>query len=154
MAKVPVQQGHLPLPRSPGSAHAEGMRPALLVPVYAPSAPLDPQDCLDLLERCEAASLACTVKAMPTVVPVTVAVVHNTLRVALPTAADAARLAGQIVALGAAVPSSPRSDGWWVIVRGELVPLAGASSGRVLALDALEVEGRALAAAPRGRWWR
>lgn len=125
---------------------------ATLQPVYAASSALDPQDCLALLERCESASLACTVRALPTVVPVTVRVVQDSVRVALPTIADAARLVGQIVALGAAVPSTPRSEGWWVLVRGELLPLPG--GGRVLALDALEVEGRALAAAPRGRWWR
>jgi hypothetical protein len=125
---------------------------AALPPVHVDSSPLDPGDCLSLLEQCESASLACTVRAMPTVVPVTVRVVQDTLRVALPTAADAARLVGQIVALGAAVPATPRSEGWWVIVRGELVRAPG--DGRVLALNALEVEGRALAPAPRGRWWR
>lgn len=125
---------------------------AALPPAYAESCPLDPQDCLSLLERCESASLACTIRALPTVVPVTVRVVQGSVRVALPTVADASRLVGQIVALGAAVPSTPRSEGWWVIVRGELVPLPG--GGRVLALAAFEVEGRALAAASRGRWWR
>ena len=151
MPKVPARQGRLTLGPHPASTHA-GVMAAALPPVYAASCPLDPQDCLALLERCESASLACTVRALPTVVPVTVRVVHDSVRVALPTAADAARLVGQIVALGAAVPSTPRSEGWWVIVRGELVPLPG--GGRVLSLAALEVEGRALAASPRGRWWR
>jgi hypothetical protein len=123
-----------------------------LPPVYAASSALDPQDCLALLERCEAASLACTVRALPTVVPVTVRVVQGAVRIALPTTADATRLVGQIVALGAAVPPTPRSEGWWVLVRGELVALPG--GGRVVALNAFEVEGRALAAASRGRWWR
>jgi hypothetical protein len=125
---------------------------ATLHPEYAGSCALDPQDCLALLARCESASLACTVRALPTVVPVTVRVLQGTLRVALPTVADAARLVGQIVALGAAVPSTPRAEGWWVLVRGELVPLA--AGGRVLARDARVVEGRALAPGPRGRWWR
>lgn len=118
----------------------------------AVSAPLGRQDCLALLERCETASLACTVRAMPSVVPVTVHVVGDAVRVAPPAGSDVTRLAGQIVALGAAVPATSRSAGWWVIVRGELVQLPGDS--RALALEVFEIEGRALPAAPKGRWWR
>lgn len=121
-------------------------------PASTVSSPLAREDCLELLARCDSASLACTVKALPTVVPVTVRVVGAALRVALPPGSDSSRLVGQIVALGAAVPATAHTEGWWVIVRGELRALPGGE--RVLALEAFEIEGRALPAAPRGRWWR
>lgn len=129
-----------------------GMWSTAFSPAHAAASPLDREDCLALLAHCESASLACTVRALPTVVPVTVRVVNHALRVALPPGADASRLGGQIVALGAAVPATAHSAGWWVIVRGELRGSAG--SGRVVDLEAFDVEGRSLPAAPRGRWWR
>lgn len=113
-------------------------------------ATLAESDCLELLASCEAASLACTDRARPTVVPVGVAVVGEELRVALPPHSDRRRFAGQVVALGAAVPAAPGGEGWWVVVRGTLKPIAGE---RALVLDPLEMEGRVLAAAPHRRWW-
>ncbi len=114
--------------------------------------PLGRQDALELLARCASASLACTVNALPTVVPVTVHVSKGGLRVAVPRGTDGHRLAGQIVALGAAVPATPHSEGWWVIARGELRPAGG--DGAVLALEVNDLDGRSLPTAPRGGWWR
>lgn len=113
---------------------------------------LERADCLALLARCKVASLACTVNALPTVIPVGVHAVSGGLRVAVPPDTDGTRLCGQIVAFGAVVPITARSDGWWVIVRGELRPVAGVPN--VLALEAFEIDGRALSAAPPGGWWR
>lgn len=110
-------------------------------------------DCLELLATCDAASLACTDRARPTVVPVGVAVVGRELRVALPPTCDRGRFAGQVVALGAAVPAVPGAEGWWVVVRGTLRQLAGEWA---LLLEPLEIEGRVLAGAPgprSGRQW-
>lgn len=152
MPKVPVGEGTRTLCAGPAGRDRGGMWSTAFSPAHAVAAPLDREDCLALLAQCESASLACTVRALPTVVPVTVRVVGHALRVALPSGADASRLEGQIVALGAAVPATADSAGWWVIVRGELRGPVG--TGRVLDLEALDVEGRALPAAPRGRWWR
>ena len=114
--------------------------------------PLSREACLALLSQAQSGSLACTANALPTVVPVSVRVSGCELRVALPPEVEASRLTGQIVALGASVPATPGSTGWWVVVRGELHALAAAD--RVLALTAFDMEGRSLPAAPRGRWWR
>lgn len=108
-------------------------------------------DCLDLLASCEAASLACTDRARPTVFPVAVSVVDDQLRVALPARSDAQRFVGQVVALGASVSAGPGGDGCWVVVRGTLKQLR---DDRVLLLEPMEIEGRVLASAPRRRWWR
>lgn len=152
MPKVPVAAGTRTLGGVPGTRDRGVMWTTVFSPSHALASPLDREDCIALLTQCEGASLACTVRALPTVVPVTVRVVGSALRVALPQGADASRLVGQIVALGAAVPATARSDGWWVLVRGEL--RGPVSAGRVLDLETFDVEGRALPAAPRGRWWR
>ena len=109
---------------------------------------LAPEDCLYLLSRCDGASLACTDRARPTVLPVTVSVVGSTVRVALPRGTAASLYAGQVAALGASVPASPDAEGWWVVVRGTLWQTP---AERVLALEPLEMEGRVLAMAPHRR---
>lgn len=152
MPKVPVREGTRTLCAGRGRGHRGGMWTTAFSPSHATASPLDREDCLALLAQVDSASLACTVRALPTVIPVTLRVVGPTLRVALPPGADATRLEGQIVALGAAVSATASSAGWWVIVRGEMRGPVGA--GRVLELEAFDVEGRALPAAPRGRWWR
>ena len=112
---------------------------------------LTPDDCLELLSRCDGASLACTERARPTVLPVTVSVVGSTVRVALPAGTPTSLYIGQVVALGASVPATPETQGWWVVVRGTLWQPPGE---RVLAVEPLEVEGRLLAMAPYRRWLR
>ena len=105
---------------------------------------LEPDDCLELLKSCTAGSLACTSRAMPIVVPVLVKVVGASVRLVLGDHSDPERFAGHVVALGAGVPPTPRSDGWWVLVRGEAWTGTGARTE--LLLDTADVEGRLLPA--------
>jgi hypothetical protein len=113
---------------------------------------LDQRTCLELVDRCGAGTLACTVRAMPSVVPVNVRVTSSEIQVAVDRLQHVERLVGQIVALGAGVAATPRSQGWWVVVRGELCERVG--HPRWLLLRPFEVEGRALPATSKGLWWR
>ena len=113
---------------------------------------LDTRTCLELVDRSGAATLACTVRAMPSVVPVSVRVTRTAIEVGTSHAGDTSRLVGQIVALGTGVAATPRAAGWWVVVRGELYEREGHPGS--LLLRPFEVEGRALAATARGEWWR
>jgi hypothetical protein len=112
---------------------------------------LAPDDCLELLSRCDGATLACTDRARPTVLPVMVSVVGSTVRVALPHGVQPSSYSGQVIALGASVPATPGAEGCWVLVRGTLCQVPG---GQVLDLEPLEMEGRVLAMTPRRRWLR
>lgn len=118
------------------------MRHTVYAPTFVEDVVLDPETCLTLLATCDGGSLACTVRAMPTVVPVGVSVQAGRVCVALADAASANRFAGQVVALGAGVAPTPRSNGWWVIARGEAQRVRG--SERLLVLETCELDGRAL----------
>jgi hypothetical protein len=113
---------------------------------------LDTSTCLELVDRAGAGTLACTVKAMPVVVPVSVRVTRSAIELGAPDVGDHSRLAGQIVALGTGVAATPRSPGWWVVIRGELVEREGRRGSLVLL--PFDVEGWALPATSRGEWWR
>jgi len=113
---------------------------------------LDGHTCLELLDRCGAASLAVTAKALPTVLPTTVRVTSSEILLAVSSCPEPERLEGQIVALGAGIAPAPRSQGWWVVVRGEL--RAKDVAARIFVLVPYEVEGRALPATRRGGWWQ
>lgn len=113
---------------------------------------LDDAICLELLDRCGVACLACTVNALPSVIPVTVRITGSAILLGLGAGGEPVRLDGQIVALGAGVPATPRSEGWWVVVRGELRLEAGTRG--TFRLDPYEVWGRALPASRRAGWWR
>jgi hypothetical protein len=113
---------------------------------------LDTPTCLELVDRSGAGTLACTVKAMPIVVPVSVRVTRSAIEVRAPDVGDTSRLAGQIVALGTGVAATPRSPGWWVVVRGELCERDGRAGS--LVLQPFDVEGWALPATAHGAWWR
>jgi hypothetical protein len=114
---------------------------------------LDAQTCLELLDRSGSASLACTTRALPSVLPVTVRVTSSQIRLVVDRAVDPDRLRGQIVAVGAGFPATPRAAGWWVVVRGEIRRERG--STRELVLEPSEIEGRALPTDTWRRWtWR
>jgi hypothetical protein len=118
------------------------MRRTVYAATFLEDVVLDPETCLMLLSTCDAGSLACTVRAMPTVVPVGVSVHSGRVCVALNDAVSAKLFAGQVVALGAGVAPTPRANGWWVIARGELQRVSG--SERQLVLETCELDGRAL----------
>ena len=150
MAKVPVTSGRSTLGGRPAPEHAGGMPTTQADDLL--ELVLDTQTCLELVDRSGAATLACTAKAMPSVVPVSVRVTRSAIEVGTSPVGDASRLAGQIVALGTGVAATPRSPGWWVVVRGELVENDGRpGSFRLLPF---EVEGCALPATSRAGWWR
>ena len=113
---------------------------------------LDGRTCLELLDSCGAGSLAITDKALPSVLPASVRVTSSEILLGVSSCREPERLDGQIVALGAGIAPSPRSEGWWVVVRGEL--LVKGAGGRTFVLVPYEVEGRALPATGRGGWWR
>ena len=128
------------------------MTTAGLEPVDVAEPVLEAHTCLELLDRCGAASLACTTRALPSVVLTTVRVTGSAILLGVGSCREPDRLDGQIVALGAGVAATPRSEGWWVVVRGELRMVD--SSARTFELVPHEVEGRAHPAARQGRWWR
>ena len=109
---------------------------------------LQPDDCLELLKACTAGSLACTSRALPLVVPVLLKVVGTSVWLVMGDHSDPDRFAGHVVALGAGVPPTPRSDGWWVLVRGEVQAQQGPRTG--LVLDTMDIEGRLLPATGGG----
>ena len=88
----------------------------MATPSYAPQEArefaLDVDACLDLLARCGAASLACTDKALPCVLFVTVSVTSSTIRLAVARGADVDRLEGQIVALDGRALAASSIGGW------------------------------------------
>jgi hypothetical protein len=148
--KVPAIEG-----RSTLEAHHCAREPEAMTTTHADEClelVLDTMTCLELVDRSGAATLACTVKAMPSVVPVSVRVTRHAIEIGSPDVGDPSRLAGQIVALGTGVAATPKSPGWWVVVRGELCERDGHPGS--LLLRPFEVEGWALPATSRGEWWR
>jgi hypothetical protein len=127
------------------------MRTAANAPEDSLELVLDRPACLELLDRCGAASLACTANALPSVLPVTVRVTSSAILIGADARADTHRLTGQIVAIGAGVAATPRSGGWWVVVRGELREDGAAGT---FVLEPYEIEGRALPGYGHGGWWR
>jgi hypothetical protein len=149
-AKVPTNAGRSTLGAGRAGREPEGMTTTLADERL--ELVLDTPTCLELVDRSGAATLACTVKAMPVVVPVSVRVTRAAIEIGLPDIGDQSRLAGQIVALGTGVAATPRSPGWWVVIRGELVERGGRRGS--LVLEPFDVEGWALPATARGAWWR
>jgi hypothetical protein len=98
--------------------------------------------CLTRLGRSRAGYLACSSRALPTVVPVTVHVVDGRLLLELPDARLAERLVGQVVALGVGRPRRLWRRGWSVVARGPLSDVPDHPT--VLALDPQQLEGRTL----------
>ncbi len=100
---------------------------------------LPPQACLARLARSRAGYLACSVRALPTVVPVSVEVRGGQLRLELPDAQLAQRLVGQVVALGVGRRRTLWRRGWNVVARGPVSEVAGVPYAVVL--DPQDVEG-------------
>lgn len=103
------------------------------------AASLDAATCLHRLARSRAAYVACTTRAMPSVLPVRLRVREGTLLLGPVDPELAEQLDGQVVAVGAGRPPGVLRSGWQVVVRGSL-SLAGEGS-RMLVLDPRELEG-------------
>lgn len=112
------------------------------------AAALDAATCLNKLARSRAAFVACTRRAMPTVLPVRLRVRQGMLLVGPVDAELADQLDGQVVAVGAGRPAGLLRSGWQVVVRGSLT-LAEEGHG-MLVLDPQELEGCALTGADGG----
>lgn len=119
-------------------------RPA--TPYVTVDALLEPGDCWQLLTSCRAGMLACTMRAVPTVLPVTMTALRSHLFLWLADPAQADRLNGQVVALGVGEAPTPRHDGWWVVARGLLTTVGHGSAQ--LVLDVQEVEGSRVSSSP------
>lgn len=110
----------------------------------ARAAALDAASCLNKLARARAVFVACTTRAMPTVLPVRLRVRQGRLLLG-PVEPDLARqLDGQVVAVGAGRPPGGMRGGWQVVVRGSLSPAEGRPG--MLVLDPQELEGSLLGA--------
>jgi len=109
------------------------------------AASLDAATCLSKLARSRAAFVACTRRAMPTVLPVRLRVREGMLLLGPVDAELADQLDGQVVAVGAGRPPGLLRSGWQVVVRGSL-SLAEEGPG-MLVLDPQELEGCAVSAA-------
>lgn len=103
---------------------------------------LPAQTCLARLARSRAGYLSCSMRAMPTVVPVTVRVRAGQLLIALPEAELAEQVVGQVVALGVGRPRRAWRHGWSVVARGPVAEVPG--HPRLLVMDPQELEGRTL----------
>jgi hypothetical protein len=112
-------------------------RPARVEPGALPK-----ETCLARLGRSRAGYLACSARALPTVVPVTVHVVAGQLLLDLPDARMTEQLVGQVVALGVGRPRRAWRTGWTVVARGPLSDVPG--NPTELVLDPQQLEGRTL----------
>jgi hypothetical protein len=112
------------------------------------AAALDAAACLHKLARARAVFVACTTRAMPTVLPVHLRLDQGTLLLG-PVALDLAdQLDGQVVAVGAGRPAGLLRSGWHVVVRGALTPAEGRPG--TLVLDPQELEGSVLQSGAMG----
>lgn len=108
-------------------------------------AALDAASCLARLARARAVFVACTTRAMPSILPVRLRIEEGTILLG-PVEPDVAdQLDGQLVAVGAGRPPGRMRHGWQVVVRGEL-SRDGEGTG-VLVLDPQSLEGEQLT------WW-
>jgi len=94
------------------------------------------------LARSRAGYLACSARALPTVVPVTVHVLSGQLRLDLPDTHIAQQIVGQVVALGVGRPRRAWRNGWSVVARGRLVEVP--DNPTTLVMEPQELEGRSL----------
>ena len=104
---------------------------------------LSQDTCRDRLSRSRHGFLACTERALPTVLPAEMRLRHGRLLVTVSDPARRDQLLGQVVALGVGRRALWFRRGWRVVARGQIAPsdddlalslegyqLAGASYGR------------------------
>lgn len=99
--------------------------------------------CRDRLSHSRRGLLACTQRALPSVVPVGVRLHQGRLLVSVHDDAVRDQLVGQVVALSVGRHPSGLRRGWRVVVRGQLGP-ADDEQDRTLALEPFQLEGVAL----------
>ena len=102
--------------------------------------------CLQRLGRSRIGYLACSDRALPSVLPVSVRLTGTRLLLTAPNERFARLLLGQLVAVGAGRPPGILRDGWQVIVRGQVDPVAGMT--RTVSLDPQDVAGSVLRRVP------
>ena len=113
-----------------------------------PGIVLAPEDCRERLLHSRSGFLACTSRALPTVVPASLSVRHGQLLVTVHDQVLADQLVGQVVALGIGRRSLPFRRGWRVMARGQLGPrdVSGTCS---LPMEPYQIEGVREGRAPR-----
>ena len=101
---------------------------------------LSQEACRDRLSRSRRGFLACTQRALPSVVPAELEVRQGRLLVSVRDVVLRRQLPGQVVALSVGRRSSRLRGGWTVIARGRLGP-AEPPAGSSLQLEVAQLEG-------------
>ena len=109
-------------------------------PFRGPGTVLAPDACRERLLHTRRGFLACTSRALPTVVPASLSVREGTLLVTVRDPVLAEQLVGQVVALGIGRRSVLFRRGWRVMARGQLGPRAASDDG-ALPLEPYQIEG-------------
>ena len=117
-------------------------------PLRGPSTVLAQDACRERLLHTRRGFLACTSRALPTVVPASLSVREGRLLVTVRDPVLADQLVGQVVALGIGRRSLLFRRGWRVMARGQLGPRTAGADG-ALPLEPYQIEGVTEGRSPR-----
>lgn len=118
------------------------------LPHRGPGTVLAQEACRERLLHTRRGFLACTSRALPTVVPASLSVREGTVLVTVQDPVLAEQLVGQVVALGIGRRPLLFRRGWRVMARGQLGPRAATDDG-ALPLEPYQIEGVTEGRSPR-----